>query len=172
MFNLFLNYSTVATAVNTTTETSLLGAPDLGTSKTVTPALASVGRTFELSFFGVFGWTAAPALTVRLKLGGAAGTLLQIYTPLLVGANAGTAWRLNLYVTITASGVGGIVQANPGLLLFSAPGPDAPAQLSGRNANAPAVDLSVAKDWALTAQWGVADALNFFTYNFGCINVV
>lgn len=172
VFNMFLNYSTIANVQNTTTETSLLGSPDAGTSKTITPGLASVGRTFQLFFYGVFGWTAAPTLTIRLKLGGAAGTLLQTWTPLLVGANAGTAWELSLFATITTTGAGGVVQPNPGTFLFSSPSADSPAQLSGRNASVVAVDLSVGKDWALTAQWGTADPLNFFTYNFGCINVV
>lgn len=172
MFNLFLNYTTSTTVANSVTETSLLGAPDLGTTKTVTPGLAGVGRTFELFFYGVLGWTAAPALTIRLKLGGALGTLLQAYTPALPGSSSGTAWRLSLFATITAIGAGGSIQGNPGMFEFNSVGADGPAQWSGRNTTAAAVNFSVGQDWALTAQWGTADLLNFFTYGFGCINVI
>lgn len=173
MFNMFLNYTTTTSVVNTTTETSLLGAPDLGTTKTVTPGLASVGRTFELFFYGVLGWTLAPALTIRLKLGSALGTLLQTFTPPLTGSSVGAAWRLNLFATILTIGAGGSIQVNPGMFETNlGGGADGAVQWSGRNQNVSAVNFSVGQDWALTGQWGTADPLNFFTYNFGCINVI
>ena len=172
MFNLFLNYTTTTNVANTVVETSLLGAGDRGTTKTVAPALTAVGRTFELYFAGVLGWTLAPGLTIRLKLGGALGTTIVTLTPPLAGSNPGAAWRMSLFATITAIGAGGSILAEPSMFEFTLGAADGATQWSGRGANGFAINFSVNQDWALTAQWAVADPANFLTYSFGIINVI
>lgn len=174
MVNMFLNYSTTLTVANSTTETQVLGAPDAGSTKTVSPGFVSLGRTFELYFAGVMGWTGTPTLNVRPRLGGLTGVLLQNFTPVLsVAGSLGTAWRIYMLATITAVGVGGILVSHPCQFEFvTGGGADGQAIWSGRAANGPTVNLTASPDWALTAQWGTADPANFFTYNFGCVNIV
>jgi hypothetical protein len=172
VFNMFLNYSTITNVVNTTTETSLLGSPDAGSTKTVSGGFVSVGRTFEMYLAGVMGWTGAPTLNVRIKLGGAAGVLLHNFTPILPAVVNGTAWRIYAMFTITAIGAGGNLYIVASQFEFVTGGADGPAQWSGRGTNNAAIDFTSPRDWAATAQWGTADPANFFTYTFGCINVV
>ena len=170
MFNLYLNYSTTTTVANSTTETALLGAPDVGSSKTLTPGLAVVGRTLQLFFSGILSCVLTPTLDVRLRLGGLTGALLEDYTP-AVNANPTTAWYLNVYAVITAIGAGGAIAIQPGAFEFAL-GTQGAAQWSGRNTGGAAVDISSDKDFELSAQWGTANVANIFTYRFGMINVI
>ena len=168
--NQYLDYNSNTTVVNTVTETALLGAADDGSTKTITPALARVGRTFQLFFSGVMGNTGTPTLTVRLKLGGLAGTTIYTFAPVL--PVAGTfSWRLNLYATITAVGAGGSITVHAGALEIDTR-PDGVVRAITNNSLATAIDFSVSQDWELSLQWGTADPADTFTYRFGNIGIV
>lgn len=170
MFNFYLNYSTPLTVVNTTTETPLLGVPDLNTSKIITPSFARVGQTYQLSFRSSMGWAGTPTLTMRLKLN---AVTLQTYFGGLAASAFVSPWRLDLFATITTVGAGGIIAIEPGTFELAAVNVTPIAQYNGlTNLVTPAVDFSINQVWELTQQWGTAAIANSFVYNFGCINVL
>lgn len=171
--NMFLDAGGLTTVVNTTTETALLGAAIDGSTKIITPVLARLNRTFRLWFGGIFASTGTPVLTVRLKLIGGATTTIQTFTS-TIAAITTTAWRLDLFATITAVGAGGAILIRPGIFEYAqtAPGVTGPTQWIQTNAGAVAVDFSVNQTWELTIQWGTAAAGNSFSYTFGNIDIV
>jgi len=172
--SMFLEFGGVVTVVNSAVETALLGAALDGSTKTITPAMTRVGRTFRLWLGGVFASTGAPVLTVRLKLtDGVTPVTIQTFTS-TIAAITTTAWRLDLFATITAIGAGGAILVRPGIFEYAhtAPGVTGPTQWIQTNAGAVAVDFSVNQTWELTIQWGTAAAGNSFSYLFGNIDIV
>jgi len=171
--NMFLDAGGLTTVANTTTETVLLGTPIDGSTKIITPALARLNRTFRLWFGGVFASTGTPVLTIRLKLIGGATTTIQTFTS-TIAAITTTAWRLDLFATITAVGAGGAILIRPGIFEYAqtAPGVTGPTQWIQTNVGPVAVDFSVNQTWELTIQWGTAAAGNSFSYTFGNIDIV
>lgn len=171
MFNFFLDYDSNVTVVNTAAETPLLGAADAGSTKVITPGLVAVGRTFRFAFSGIMGNTATPTLTTRLKLiGGVTVTLLTLAPVLPAGGTF--SWGIDdLYATITAIGVGGSITVHAGGIDIDTR-PDGVTRAITSNSVVTAVDFSVNQTWELTVQWSAADALNTFTYRFGCIDVI
>ncbi len=163
--NFYLNYSTTTTVANTTTETSLLGAADQGTD-TIEAGLARVGQTFRFSFTGTVQTTGSPVLTIRLKLGGSSGTTIQTWTKAITGGAA--AWELIVYGVITAIGAAGNISIQSAIFQFTPAGVEG----IGSGKQSTVIDFTANQQWALTAQWGTADAANSITYQFGNIDIV
>lgn len=168
--NLFLEYTANVTVANTTTETSLLGPGDFGSTKVIDPSIAVVGRTFRLYFSGIASNTGTPSLDMRLKLG---GTTIYQFTPVIsIGPGQPLdAWEIDLYASVT--GVSSLTgHAGEMAYSFSTSGAQGVAHWSARNSNAISVTFSSYPQWDLTTQWGTANAANTLTYKFGCIDIV
>jgi hypothetical protein len=168
--NMYLDNNSNTTVANTTTETALLGAADDGSTKIITPALARVNRTFRLSFSGIFNTTGSPSLSVRLKLVGGVTVTLETYNANVT--STGTAWKLEIFATITAVGAGGTIIVQAGAFEYAAATAGAASWIGRNTTSAAAVDFSVNQTWELTVQWGTADPANSFTYRFGNIDIV
>lgn len=148
------------TVANTTTETSILGASQAGSSKVIEAGLARVGRVFHLRIWGTVGTTGTPTLQIRLKLNST--TLADTGAVTLANNVSGSGnFYLEALVTVRAVGSSGTLHVFP--LRFSYGVSNGGAMNQFAVVTAPTVDLTAAQTFDVTIQWGTASASNTFT---------
>lgn len=149
------------TVVNTTTQTSLIGAGQGTLTLPASFGVVNKGLRFRAS--GTFGITGTPTLTIRLKKGtttGGAGIVLNTGAQTPVALTAARMWRIDVDLIYNSTTVlvgngffeyigGAAAVGNPTFWEF------------GTGAGATIVTGSENID--LTAQWGTANAANIIT---------
>jgi hypothetical protein len=152
--------TTTITVANTTTETSILGASQYGSTKTIEAGLGRIGRRFKLRLIGSLGSTGTPTLRIRLYLG---TTLIADTTALNVANNTNSGsggLEIVADVLIMTVGATGTVHV-PGMRCQYASGFTGQfmSQLMAQSLST-VVDLTAAQTFDVTAQWGTANASN------------
>ncbi len=167
--NMHLRNDGDITIANTTTETSILGASQANSTKTIEAGLARVGRVFLIRLWGSVGTSGTPTLRLRLKLGSTtiadtgAVTMANNIAPTLGN------FYLEAVVTVRAIGPSGVLHVFPLKVSYNVTNGGAMNQFSV--ATAPTVDLTVAQTFDLTAQWSVADPANTLTIAHSVIDM-
>lgn len=146
-----LNMFTVEPGVNitSTTETDLFTTSSFGVS-TIEAGMAKAGQTYMLDLSGRVSTTGTPTLTFRIKVGGV--TISTLAPATLASGTSGT-WRLTANLVIRAVGSSGTVSVNNAEAYFRN-GSGAMQMMDASNAST--VNLTVAADIRVTAQWGAA----------------
>lgn len=156
--------------VNSAAETSILGASQNNSTKTIEAGLARIGRNFLVRIYGTLTTTGTPTLQIRLKLiGGVTVTIADTGAVVIANnTNSGAAFLIEAFISIYAVGVGGVVHVPSMKVSYPAANGGALNTFSagGGSASAVAVDLSVAQTFDMTEQFSVAavgNTLSLFT---------
>lgn len=137
------------TVSGTTVETSFASAYAIPAGEMV------AGRAYLVSAAGVYGTNAGgPTLTLRLRLG--TTLLLEQVVSFSAVARTNRPWRLDAWVTVSAAGVAGAVEAQGSGRLFTGAGVAAEFELF--NAAPVAIDTTVAQTLAVSARWNLTNA--------------
>jgi hypothetical protein len=150
------------TVTNTTTETSVLGASQNGSTKTIEAGLARVGRFFIVRVYGAVTTTGTPTLTVRLKLGSTTiGNTGAVAMANNTASNA--AFLIEALISVYTTGATGTVNVPSLKVSYPTSQGGAMNAFSGGAGSGPGttvVDLTVAQTFDVTVQWGTASASN------------
>lgn len=154
--------STPTTVANTTTET-VIG------SMTIPANDAAVGAIYRIHIAALASVALTPTLTLRARIGGAAGALVTATGIAITAASNGTNhhWFADLDYTIVSTGAGGtargFLKAQEAMSLGGAsPFTGLVTKCDGGLATA-AHDTTAAKDLVITVQWSAASASNTTT---------
>jgi len=172
-WNETLTWATAAgTAIaNSTTETILF--PNV----TVPANYLQDGRCLRLRAFGAYGTTATPALTLALRWGGVAGTVIAKsfanVTTSAVGGGASAMWSFEAIIQVRSNGATGTLMTNGEANLYTStlgtagtvtnygmPVVLASGATGGTTPVAVTVDLTADTALSFTALWGTAAAAN------------
>lgn len=154
--------STVGTALsNSAAETSLFTGvtPSAGSSLTINANTLKVGSVLNFDFNGAYAATAAPNITIRIKIGGS--TTLLTLGPNAAPNTAGGKWRIRCEAVVFAIGVSGQIRCEFGLIevyTFTAGITTAPTYILG--GGTPTLNTTVDNAVDLTWQFGAASASN------------
>jgi hypothetical protein len=125
------------------------------------------GRLLRLRAFGKLSTTGTPTMTLAIRWGGVAGTLLATTEAITMGSGvANVNWSIEAYIQVRSNGATGTllvmgdchVHTAAGTVLtniFGVSGFDAPAPVT--------VDLTADTSLALTADWSASSASNTLT---------
>jgi hypothetical protein len=139
-----------AAVANTTTETTF------STGSYTIPADAMQTKTcIRVTAGGRHSSTGTPSVNFRLKLG--TNSVISVGPTNTLNNATNRAWRFEALMFITSTGASGVVKGNGHQTLNT--GTDAFAM----RGNGVAVDTTIARDVALTVQWGAASASNTIT---------
>lgn len=165
---MFTHYSSDVTVANTTTETSIMGTVDDGSTKTIEAGLARVGRQFKITAGGTLDDTGTPTLRIRLKFG--ATVLGDTNTITLNHDGTITTWNYEGYAVINVTGAGGSITVYRGTFYYNVANGN--TQISfGTGKTTTAVDFTAAQTWDLTAQWSAASVDNTITATWTAIEM-
>jgi hypothetical protein len=158
---------------NTTTETILF--PNI----TIPANYLQDGRVLRLRAFGAYGTTATPTLTISLRWGGVAGTVISKSAAATMtsavggGASMTAMWSFDALIQVRSNGSSGTLMTNGEATFFTSTAPTAgtvtnygmPMVLAsgstgGTTPVAVTVDLTADTALAFTATWGTANAAN------------
>lgn len=153
---------------NTTSETSILGASQAGSTKVIEAGLARVGRIFLLRMWGSVGTTGTPTLQIRLKLGSTTIADLGAVTMANNTSNIG-GFYLEAVMTVRSVGATGVLHVLPLRFNYTTTPGGAMNQASG--AAAPTVDFTAAQTFDVTAQWSAASASNVINIGHSLIEI-
>lgn len=147
------------TVANTTVETSILGASQNGSTKTIEAGLARVGREFFLRLYGLITGTGTPTIRVRVRL----GSVLIADTAavaLVNNTNAGNGgFLIECLCNVRTTGATGVLQMPFFRASYSATQGGALNQLTS-GVTAQVIDFTVAQTFDVTVQFGTADPSN------------
>lgn len=156
----WLTASTTPVA-NTTTETIIV--PNV----TIPSNMLQDGRILRLTVYGTYATTGSPTVTVRLRWGGVAGTVLAANGGPATGSGipTGTLWKLDADIQTRVNGSTGTLftMGTVGLGGTTAAASMTYTPLAGTSGLNPAgstVDLTADTALSLTWQWGTASASN------------
>ena len=160
--SMFIRNNGDVTVANTTTETSVLGAAQAGSTKTIEAGLARVGRTFYVRLYGTLGITGTPTLRLRIKLGST--TIVDTTAATINVPSSGGGFLIEGVLSIRAVGASGEVMGHT-LKGTITPFGSAGGNMLGFAATAAVtpVDFTVAQAIDVTVQWGTANAANTLT---------
>ncbi len=158
---------------NTTTETILF--PNV----TIPANYLQDGRVLRIRAFGAYGTTGTPTLTLALRWGGVAGTVIakSAAATLTSGVGGGASmtamWVFEAIIQVRSNGSSGTLMTNGEATLFTSTAPTAgtvtnygmPIVLAsgstgGTTPVAVTADLTADTALSLTALWGTANAAN------------
>lgn len=164
--NKAVNYTPDITVANTTTETSIAGAADVG-SYTVSANTARVGQMFKLTSGGTIGGLATGALTgnitLKWKFGVGGGTTICSTGAIAINQDGtGATWSYETYAVITALGGSGSLTCYRGTFFYNSTN-GSTAISFGTAKTTTAIDTTVANAFDTTLQFSVADAKNTAT---------
>jgi hypothetical protein len=148
------------TVANTTTETSILGASQAGSTKTVEAGLARVGLCFLIRITGRVQTTGTPTLNIRVKLGST--TLAQTTARALANNTASSDGGLSIesFITIDTVGAAAQVRVHSLRALYGVTIDGAVNQIAIGSGGLSVVDLTVAQTFDVTVEWGTASPSN------------
>lgn len=150
---------------NTVTETTLLGS-GIGTLTLPASFLVS-GKTLRIKASGFLGTTGTPTLQLRVRLGGASGTLVGDSTAATLGSGlSNRQWSLE--IMITCRGVNSVFAQGLSFLptTTSTPLSSTVVEMTNTGTNGPTTGSSNVV--AVTCTWGTASGSNTIT----CTNAV
>ena len=125
------------------------------------------GRAMRLTIYGKVGATATPTLTLRLRWGGLAGTVLCATSAVTVAAVTDAIFKIEIVIVVRTNGSSGSVLAI-GEVIWGATikTTNTPDMMGSAGATVPAavtVDLTADTALAITAQWSANSASNTIT---------
>lgn len=137
------------------------------------------GRCLRLTIWGAYGTTGTPTLTLAVRWGGVAGTVIAksgaIVTTSGVGGGASMTalFKIEIIIQVRSNGASGTVFVNGEAMLFTStvptagtvtnygmPAPLASGSTGGTTPVAVAVDLTADTAMSVTALWGTNNAAN------------
>ena len=156
--------------VNTTTETTLIGASGTGYggSKYVPANSLTVGKAYRLTFGGLISTgSGGSTLTLRIKLGATTVLASSAITPSVTQSNK--EWLVHVIVTGRASGASGLLTAMGMIYTDAAP----TLVYSLRGTGGTTIDTTVDNAWDVTAQWGTGvTASDSISCNTFCVEPI
>jgi hypothetical protein len=163
---------------NSTTETSLFtGAAGVVGSLTIPAGTLVAGNLLRINIYGAWGYTATPALALRVKLGGT--TILQTTSSMTPNSGTGASFAaytpitLNVLTTGSSGTIGGFAQ----LSFVTTTTVFAPILVVGANGAGGAgssvtIDTTGSLALDVTAQWNAASASNTMTLLYAALELV
>lgn len=149
---------------NTVTETSILGASQHNSTKTIEAGLGRAGRIFRLKLIGNFTNSGTPTLRFRLYLG---GTVIADTGAIATTNNTTTgigAFVIDAELAIRTVGAAGTVHVMSLRAMYvsiqSAAGVMNMIAAASPGGGTTVIDFTVAQTFDVTAQWGTAAAAN------------
>jgi hypothetical protein len=158
------------TVASTTTETSILGASQANSTKTVEAGLARAGRIFLVRLVGAVSTAGTPTLRIRLKLG---STTIADTTAIAMANNTGSGFGgfvIEAIVHVITTGASGSVSVPSIRASYNVSNGGAVNQIVGAAAGT-IVDLAVAQTFDVTVQWSAASASNAVAINTSVIEM-
>jgi hypothetical protein len=156
--NMFIRNDGDVVVSNTTAETSILGAAQGGSTKTIEAGLARVARVFLLRLWGSVTTTGTPTLQLRLKLNGVTVADIGAITMANNTASGGGGFYVEALITVRAVGATGVLHILPFKFAYNVTNGGAVNQATVPAA--PTVDLTTAQTVDVTAQWSAASPSN------------
>ncbi len=148
---------------NTTTETTLIGTANTGSTITLPAGFLTVGKVISIYAQGSITNTGTPTLNILLRFGGISGTIVASTGASTMPSYATNhTWTLTINITCNSVGASGGVRGS-GILMMNATAANlfiVDLVPSGGASTNTTIDTTDPQDISISAKWGTASSSN------------